>query len=73
MKATENAIDPFQNGGLDDKDASSIHPAFPHTQGPLPQAWNYQPEAKDLKHDHSWRKNVGVCAFSHHILLIRIH
>ena len=73
VQRTEKAFNPFQNGGLDDEDVSSICPAFPRTQGPPPQAWNYEPEAKDLKCDHSQRNNVGVCAFSHHISLIRIH
>lgn len=71
----KTTLDPFQNGGLDDEDASSVRPAFSHTRGPqaLPQARNYQPEAKDFKRDHSRRNNVGVCVFSHHISLIRIY
>jgi len=73
VKTTEKAIDPFQNGGLDDEDASSVCPAFPRTRGPLPQARNYEPEAKDLKRDHSRRNNVGIFALSHHISLMRIH
>ncbi len=29
-KKTEETFNPFQNGGLDDDHASSVHPKFPH-------------------------------------------
>ena len=61
-KKTEEIVDPFQNGGLDDDHASSVRPNFPHG---LSRTYAFygtppEPEAKDLKRDHSQKNNVGT-------------
>ena len=61
-KKTEEIVDPFQNGGLDDDHASSVRPNFPRG---LSRTYAFygtppEPEAKDLKRDHSRKNNVGT-------------
>ena len=66
-KKTEETLDPFQNGGLDDDHASSVCPNFPCAQG-LSRTYTFygtppEPEAKGLKRDHSQKNNVGTSVF----------
>ena len=66
-KKTEETLDPFQNGGLDDDHASSVHPNFPRARG-LSRTYAFygtppEPEAKGLKRDHSRKNNVGTSVF----------
>ena len=68
VKKTKEAFDPFQSSGLDDEDALSTHPEFPHTQRPAPTSRTcYKPEEKklELKCDYSQRNNVGTHRYSH--------
>ncbi len=66
-KKTEETFDPFENGGLDDDHASSVHPNFPRAWG-LSRTYAFygtllEPEAKGLKRDHSQKNNVGTFGF----------
>jgi hypothetical protein len=66
-KKTEETLDPFQNGGLDDDHASSVRPKFPRARG-LSRTYAFygtppEPEAKGLKRDHSRKNNVGTSVF----------
>ena len=66
-KKTEETLDPFQNGGLDDDHASSVRPKFPRARG-LSRTYAFygtppEPEAKGLKRDHSRKNNVSTSVF----------
>ena len=68
-KKTEENFDPFQSGGLDNDNASSVCPNFlpRHAQG-LSRTYAFhgtlpEPEVKDLKWDHLQKNNVGTFVF----------
>ena len=74
-KRTEEALDPFENGGLDDDHASSVRPNFPPTRGlrrtyafyGTPPPAEPEPEKKGLQQDHSQKNNVDTFFSSHEI------
>ena len=60
----EEALNPFENGGLDDEDVFSVRPAFPRSRGPAPQIHSHaQPASQDLKRDYSQKNDVGTFDF----------
>ena len=62
-KAPET-FDPRANGGLDDEDTFSVHPAFAYTKVPHLNVHSQPlPAAEDLKWDHSQRNEVGIIHF----------
>ena len=60
MKITQETFDSFENGGLDDEDASAVRPSFPRTRGPKPQVRSHaHPDDRDLQRDYSRKNDVG--------------
>jgi hypothetical protein len=63
MKKTQETFDTFENGGLDDEDASAVRPAFPLSRT-RPQIHSHAlPDDRDLKRDYSRKNDVGTFHF----------
>ncbi|KIM36124.1 hypothetical protein M413DRAFT_31878 [Hebeloma cylindrosporum] len=54
----KKAEEAFDYGGLDDEDASAVHPAFPRTRGPMQIRSHARPDDRDLKHDYSQKNDL---------------